>query len=410
MGLPFVGTRWRLVFGLMLNVTLMTVSPVTARAADSREPPPLGESLTGDARQAFQRGMTMNANGDYVEAIIAFERGYELSGDPRLFWNLGQCELKLGRYAAAMVWLQRYLAEETDQITIERRLLARRAIEDLRSYTAPVTIRGAPDGADVYINDQLVGHAPLPGPVVVDAGMGRLHVEAIGYTPFNKKIQVVAGQALTTIVTLKKAPAVETAARALPETPSSVSAEAAAPPSPPTEIPSASSPAPGPESRSKPISTPPQARVEDRAELPVATPSRSWLRPTLFATAGATLVAAGLGTYFLVGAHNAQADFVGVTRELKQRKPGATCSDNPRPLECDKFSSLVKRRDGRYTASIVAFGATGALALTSAVLLFLELSQEDGTSSSRSGVTGSWAFRVASVGPAFAGVEVTTRF
>lgn len=77
------------------------------------------------ARLHFQAGASYYEAGDYEDALREFQRSYELSQKPELFYNLSLCYQQLGDLEQAASFLERYLAEVADipnRPNLERRL------------------------------------------------------------------------------------------------------------------------------------------------------------------------------------------------------------------------------------------------------------------------------------------------
>lgn len=78
------------------------------------------------ARLHFEAGASYYEAGDYEDALREFTRSYELSHEPKLFYNFSLCHAQLGRYEQAAEDLERYLqqvAEIENRGNLERRLI-----------------------------------------------------------------------------------------------------------------------------------------------------------------------------------------------------------------------------------------------------------------------------------------------
>lgn len=88
--------------------------------------PAAAEETDGSrGRLHFQAGASYFEAGDYEDALREFERAYELSGRPELFYNFALCHQYLGHYAQAADFMRRYLAEVEvvpNRSNLERRL------------------------------------------------------------------------------------------------------------------------------------------------------------------------------------------------------------------------------------------------------------------------------------------------
>jgi Tfp pilus assembly protein PilF len=73
----------------------------------------------------FQAGASYYEAGDYEDALREFQRAYEVSKRPELFYNLSLCHQQLGHLSEAAKYLERYLQEVENvpnRVNLERRL------------------------------------------------------------------------------------------------------------------------------------------------------------------------------------------------------------------------------------------------------------------------------------------------
>jgi tetratricopeptide (TPR) repeat protein len=83
-----------------------------------------------EARALFMAGRSAFAEGRYQAALDYFEKSYQLSGKPRLLYNIGQCHDRLRNDTKAIEALERYL-EEAPEAENRRQVEAR--LEHLRA-------------------------------------------------------------------------------------------------------------------------------------------------------------------------------------------------------------------------------------------------------------------------------------
>lgn len=121
--------------------------PVLAMSARAQEPSPCADPEATEeseeteesapveldeneeqARRLFLLGDDLYMQGRYEEALAAFEESYELSGRPLLLYNMANVHERSGDFEQALLKLEAYLPESTDQ---ERPRLRTR-IESLR--------------------------------------------------------------------------------------------------------------------------------------------------------------------------------------------------------------------------------------------------------------------------------------
>lgn len=115
-----------LVLGLTTAVTWVSVPSPVAKAAV----PWLGSSAWApsdteveQARKSYEAGRASFEEGSYEDAIAAFERAFELSGEANLLYNIALAYDRLGELEPALEYLERYrkVAPEAEQESLRRR-------------------------------------------------------------------------------------------------------------------------------------------------------------------------------------------------------------------------------------------------------------------------------------------------
>jgi tetratricopeptide (TPR) repeat protein len=124
------------------------------------------------ARDRFAEGVEFFDAGRYEEARAAFLQAYALKAHPALLLNIAQSELRAGRFADAASHFSEYLA--TAEGTSAERESARRGFEVARAEVAELRLAIDAPGAELYLDDENVGQAPLGRPLFVAPGPHRL--------------------------------------------------------------------------------------------------------------------------------------------------------------------------------------------------------------------------------------------
>ena len=174
------------VLAFSLAATSSAIIPASAAPATK----PLAESLSGDAQAAYEAGKRVYALGDYAAAGAKFKYAYDLSKDVRLLWNYAACERAQLHYARAFNILEQYTREGADTLTAQNLSDAAATKAALQEFYSLVTIAIEPTGAHVLVDGTDIGTAPLNGPFAVDVGTHAVRVEAKGFEPFEKKLEV----------------------------------------------------------------------------------------------------------------------------------------------------------------------------------------------------------------------------
>jgi hypothetical protein len=151
---------------------------------------PLIETLTGEARTEYQAGTVLFGDGDFATALQKFKNAHEKQRDPRLLYNMASAEKSLRHYATAAKTLRRYLAEGGALLTAEDRRDAEELVKVIDALTLPVSIKVSEPGAQVSLDDELLGVSPLAAEVVVDIGQRKLRAQKDGFRSLTMPVQI----------------------------------------------------------------------------------------------------------------------------------------------------------------------------------------------------------------------------
>jgi hypothetical protein len=165
-----------------------------------------------EAAKHFSRGVSLYGEADYRAALVEFERAYELAPNPAVLYNIGQTHFQLQSYAAALLTFERYLAEAP--AGARHRADVEQAVETLRARVGKLAIATTPPGAEILIDDEVVGTTPLPQPVLVSIGRRRVVAQLPGQPAQARLIDVAAGDTATVQLTFALPTAVVPAERA----------------------------------------------------------------------------------------------------------------------------------------------------------------------------------------------------
>jgi hypothetical protein len=182
-------------------VTDVAPAPAPTPTSGTR---PLNESLSGMAKAEYEGGRVLYADRDYPNAIIKFEKAHELSGDPRLLWNVAVCEKNMRRYARMLRTIRRYQSEAAKVLTPEERQQAAEIIKTVESFVSALTLTTNEAGADVYVDDDKLGQTPLAEPLMVDVGKRRIRLIKPGFKDAVVTPEIVGGGTLVLDMPLEK--------------------------------------------------------------------------------------------------------------------------------------------------------------------------------------------------------------
>jgi hypothetical protein len=163
---------------------------------------PLGDALQGPAKEAYESGKLLFGVGDFAAALIKFNGAYEASKDVRLLWNVATCESKLHHYARAVGLVRQYLKEGAAGISEQDRLDAEQTVRVLEPLTSTVRVAVNEAGAEVYVDDQLIGPSPID-PQLVDIGVHKVRAHKPEFEDSIQDMTVNGGAVVSVELTLR---------------------------------------------------------------------------------------------------------------------------------------------------------------------------------------------------------------
>jgi hypothetical protein len=145
-----------------------------------------------EARIRYERAVQLYNDGNVEGALVEFERAYKLAPTYRLLYNIGIIRLQLNDYAEALKAFQAYLAGGGNDIPLNRRNEVDRHIFALKSRVGSVLLSSNAKGAEVSVDDVVVGTIPLTEPLVLNPGQRRITVSRGNVT--RSRVVSIAGQ------------------------------------------------------------------------------------------------------------------------------------------------------------------------------------------------------------------------
>ncbi|MBK6515942.1 MAG: PEGA domain-containing protein [Polyangiaceae bacterium] len=186
----------------------LAVSPLPALAQAAPGASPVAEPTAAakkEARERFEKGVVFYRDKEYQAALLEFKRAYELAPNFRVLYNLGQTSRELKDHASALASFQRYLAEG-EKLEPGRRKDVEKWIEELKTKVARVTVTTTPAGAEITVDDLVVGKTPLASPLLLNAGRRKIAAALRGHVPVQRFVDVVGAD--SSEVSLELAPLV----------------------------------------------------------------------------------------------------------------------------------------------------------------------------------------------------------
>ena len=174
-----------------------------AAAAAKKKPKSLKDSLTGDAKAAYERGVTLFDAKNPEGARTEFDKAYQTSKDARLLFNMAITEREMKHYSRAVALLKQELAEGSETVSDDEKKTAQEVLDGLKAFTAPLTVTVNEADASVFVDGQDAGKTPLPGPLTVDVGERVVTAKKAGFLDATAKVSISGGQAATSELKLE---------------------------------------------------------------------------------------------------------------------------------------------------------------------------------------------------------------
>lgn len=152
------------------------------------------------AKEHFLKGKSLVEQGAYEKAIVELKTSYDLNPLPLVIYNIAVSYDKLHRYAAALTYYLKFLAEG-GKIPAKTRSKVDERVENARNFVGLMKIEVNPYGADVRID----GEAPFltpEGELYLDAGKHGIKITLEGHESVEEEFKVISGETLELAYTL----------------------------------------------------------------------------------------------------------------------------------------------------------------------------------------------------------------
>jgi len=187
-----------------------TGAPPASPPTTSPEPPPppseVADPAADEARARHRRGIQLFDEGDFRLALLELERAYALHPSYRVLYNIAQVHYQLGEYAKALTAFEQYLKEGGAEVAASRRAEVEADLATLRTRVGTLSVRVSVDGAELALNDQPLGRAPLDR-ALVDAGTLKVQASRPGYVTATRVVKLAGGDSAVVQIELEKATA-----------------------------------------------------------------------------------------------------------------------------------------------------------------------------------------------------------
>lgn len=168
--------------------------PGSAYAQGDADPPSAADVRA--ARDHYRRALRLYKQRAYESALVEFQKANEIAPSYRIHYNIAQVHQELGDYASAMRSLESYVADGGDELDADKRQRAGKEMETLRSKVASLIVRVNVEGAEVSVDDVVIGSSPVHKPYWVNRGNRKVRATYPGWVPAGKIVTAGGGDTL----------------------------------------------------------------------------------------------------------------------------------------------------------------------------------------------------------------------
>ena len=173
--------RWRRFLGVLVSLILLGAPAVSMATAIESLPRPGECALWAGQARLLARRLLERATQSEQPAVARFyvETAFQLSPAPQLLYNLGLLRLRSGLPLEAADLLRRYQVQVGPELPADHRAVIDKTLQQVPKDSYEVELITTV-GAVVFVDDRLVGKAPLGTPLLLSNGPHRLRIE-LGY-------------------------------------------------------------------------------------------------------------------------------------------------------------------------------------------------------------------------------------
>jgi hypothetical protein len=190
----------RFVVTLVLVALLVPLSLAGDALAQGKKPDTRKVESKGDAQKIEAAHLKSAADvlmeaDRYADALVIYQRAYELSADPALLYNQGRAFEALGDYPAALEKLEAFDRDAPPPIRARVPGL-HELIVDLRGRIATLVVRTNAPAARLLVRQKDEGTINVEKRLSTRAGSASVVVDADGFETFKRDVELPAGTTL----------------------------------------------------------------------------------------------------------------------------------------------------------------------------------------------------------------------
>jgi len=185
--------RWRAIWVVVVLASSIATFEQVARAEQA--------VAMAEARQLFERGVELFSEENYPAALVAFQSSYELRESPVVLFNIAMCQRAIFRFPDAIDSFREYLRRWGEDVGRERRDEVEELVGEMNAQLLLLTVNVSVTGAEVLLDGELVGSAPLSEPLRLGPGEHVVEARAPGHDSARTELTVTGrGERAITLV------------------------------------------------------------------------------------------------------------------------------------------------------------------------------------------------------------------
>lgn len=150
-----------------------------------------------------ERGHAAMKTGRPADALAAYEAVYAATKDPPMLYNMGRAQQALTNYAHASELLAQFKKEAPAELVAK--VPVDKLLAELAARVHTLTLVCEEAGAEVRLNDKVVGTTPFAEPLRINAGPTEIEVRKEEFVPFKRRLDLRGGETSALHVELVRA-------------------------------------------------------------------------------------------------------------------------------------------------------------------------------------------------------------
>lgn len=176
---------------------LAAVFSISLLGALAGGPPVVHADDRAEASRHFQLGVRLYNEGKYDEALIEFQRAYDLSPHPSVLYNIAATHRELSHYGESIQFFERFLDQGRGRLAPALLARAEAELADVRARIGAVIVDVAPAGVTVTVDGRVLGTTPMTAPVILGPGRHTFVLRAPWGQTETRVVTIAAGDRAT---------------------------------------------------------------------------------------------------------------------------------------------------------------------------------------------------------------------